>query len=187
MPDLLHEAKAAMRSLGLHPRKGWGQNFMIREAELSFVCGALSLEEGDTVLEIGPGLGFLTRHLLETPARVLAVDKDRTFVRFLKETYRIPGRLILLGHSMGGLAAVHWAAKFPDQLKALILSSMAVLKHAGQRQSPSLSGITRGSSAHQHGCSDLAPQPNFAPQRPQVLLVSTIRGFTRPGACCHFA
>lgn len=48
------------------------------------IAGLLELEKGDTVLEIGPGLGALTRHLLDHPVRLIAVEKDERFVQILK-------------------------------------------------------------------------------------------------------
>ncbi len=45
------------------------------------------------------------------------------FFKVLKEKHRQQGKVFLLGHSLGGLVAVHWALRFPDNLKALFLSS----------------------------------------------------------------
>ncbi|MBI3252060.1 MAG: ribosomal RNA small subunit methyltransferase A [Candidatus Omnitrophica bacterium] len=76
MPSLTQEAKAALGRLGVSPRKKFGQHFMIDEKALAFIADALSPEKGETVLEIGPGLGFLTRELLSRQAQVIAVEKD---------------------------------------------------------------------------------------------------------------
>ena len=46
-----------------------------------------------------------------------------SFVSFLEKNYGIGGKIILLGHSVGGLVAAHWAARCPGRLKALVLSS----------------------------------------------------------------
>lgn len=46
-----------------------------------------------------------------------------SFVRFLGEKFGLKTKVILLGHSLGGLTAVHWARRFPEKVKALILSS----------------------------------------------------------------
>ena len=62
--SLIQEAKSLLNQLGASSRKKMGQNFMVREDELSFIADAADLREGETVLEIGPGLGFLTRFLL---------------------------------------------------------------------------------------------------------------------------
>ena len=87
MTDLIQEAKAALRRLGAAPRKKMSQNFMIQEENLEAVAEALDLREGETVFEIGPGLGFLTRCLLKHRWRVIAIEKDAKFVTYLKEVF----------------------------------------------------------------------------------------------------
>ncbi len=88
MPDLGFETKALLKKLEAFPRKRMGQNFMVNDSVLSFIKGALCLKEGDRVLEIGPGLGFLTRHLLENGNEVLAVEKDILFTKHLEDTFK---------------------------------------------------------------------------------------------------
>lgn len=86
MTGLTQEARTLLRELGLAPRKAWGQHFMTNPKTLSFLADALSLKTGQAVLEIGPGLGFLTRHLLLTGAQVVAVEKDRRLSEFLSRS-----------------------------------------------------------------------------------------------------
>ncbi len=64
---------------------------MINEAALETVAGALTLEKGEKVLEIGPGLGFLTQKLLERGAEVWAIDKDPRFIAYLNEKMNVSG------------------------------------------------------------------------------------------------
>ena len=71
------------------PKKRLGQNFMTSERDLSRIAAALKLGPRETVLEIGPGTGALTRKLIETGACVLAVEKDRTLAAYLEQN--IPG------------------------------------------------------------------------------------------------
>ncbi len=88
LTGLIQKAKAALRRLGAAPRKKMGQHFMIREENLEAVAEALHLREGETVLEIGPGLGFLTRHLLKRQAQVVAVEKDKKYAEYLRRIFR---------------------------------------------------------------------------------------------------
>ena len=81
--SLTESAKAFLNQLNVSARKKLGQNFMVSENELSFIADAVDLGPGETVLEIGPGLGFLTRYLLEKKAHVLAVECDKIYTRFL--------------------------------------------------------------------------------------------------------
>ena len=85
MPNLLHEIKISLNKLETAPRKKMGQNFMISEETLRFIADALNAQKGETVLEIGPGLGALTGPLLEAGAEVWAVEKDARFVEILNQ------------------------------------------------------------------------------------------------------
>jgi 16S rRNA (adenine1518-N6/adenine1519-N6)-dimethyltransferase len=70
---------------GLRAKKSWGQNFLGDDDALGRIAGAVSLSPGEPVVELGPGLGHLTRHLLATGARVTAVERDRDMVAVLEE------------------------------------------------------------------------------------------------------
>jgi 16S rRNA (adenine1518-N6/adenine1519-N6)-dimethyltransferase len=74
-----------LQRYGLHPKKGLGQNFLVEEAALRRIVTAADLTESDTVLEIGPGLGALTRHLAVAAGRVVAVELDDRFIPVLRE------------------------------------------------------------------------------------------------------
>lgn len=60
---------------------------MISEGTLRFIADSLNIQKGETVLEIGPGLGFLTKELLERGANLLAVEQDRRFAQFLEKKF----------------------------------------------------------------------------------------------------
>lgn len=66
----------AIRLAGIHPKKGLGQNFLVDEVSLNLVATAIKLSRQDCVLEIGPGLGFLTTRLTAVAGRVIAVEAD---------------------------------------------------------------------------------------------------------------
>ena len=66
--------------------KSFGQNFLVDAAALSAIVGAAELTEDDTVLEIGPGLGVLTRELAARSGRVLSVELDERLLPVLVET-----------------------------------------------------------------------------------------------------
>lgn len=73
-----------LRRHGLSPKKSWGQNFLGDESTLDDIVEALELRADETVVELGPGLGHLTRALLKTGARVVAIERDRDMVAVLK-------------------------------------------------------------------------------------------------------
>jgi 16S rRNA (adenine1518-N6/adenine1519-N6)-dimethyltransferase len=69
-----------------HTKKRLGQNFLVDPEVLSRIAGALDLNESDCVIEIGPGLGFLTRFLSPYGCRILAIDLDRECVEELQKS-----------------------------------------------------------------------------------------------------
>ena len=73
-----------LKKYNLRPRKGLGQNFLTDSFHLAKIVEAAGLTNEDTVLEIGPGPGTLTRLLVEAVNRVIAVELDSNMVNLLK-------------------------------------------------------------------------------------------------------
>lgn len=72
----------------MKPKKQLGQNFLTSvPARIAIVEGG-EIQPTDTILEIGPGRGFLTKALLETGAHVIALEKDRDLIPILTETFK---------------------------------------------------------------------------------------------------
>lgn len=102
-----------LAQLGHQPKRFLGQNFLV---DGNIVRKSLDLAEvraGDTVVEVGPGLGTLTSALLEAGAAVWAVERDRTLYEHLAATLlpRFPAKLHLLegdamDHPLAGLTRV---------------------------------------------------------------------------------
>ena len=80
--------RTLLRSLGLRPQKGFGQNFLVDEAILGRIVHAADLQPSDLVIEVGPGLGHLTRHLAAHAGRVIAIEIDRGIVRALRRLFQ---------------------------------------------------------------------------------------------------
>lgn len=70
---------------GVEPDAGLGQNFLVRTAVLDREVSYAGVDAGDTVLEIGPGPGVLTRRLAEKAARVVCIEIDRRFAPALED------------------------------------------------------------------------------------------------------
>lgn len=68
-------------------KKSLGQNFLRSKVIVSRIAGAAKILPGETVLEIGPGKGILTKALLETGAKVVAVEMDRDLIPSLEEKF----------------------------------------------------------------------------------------------------
>jgi len=74
------DVKVLLRQFNLRPKKSLGQNFLVDEHALSNIVRAAEITPDDVVLEIGPGLGSLTRHLSDAARHVIAVEIDRTLL-----------------------------------------------------------------------------------------------------------
>lgn len=77
-------AEALLKHYGLRAHKGLGQNFLQDPLALEKIVSAAEIRPTDTVLEIGPGLGSLTRYLAIAAREVIAVELDRDLIPPLK-------------------------------------------------------------------------------------------------------
>lgn len=73
-----------LKKYGLRPHKGLGQNFLQDPIALEKIVAAAEIQPTDTVLEIGPGLGSLTRYLAASAKEVIAVELDQHLLPPLK-------------------------------------------------------------------------------------------------------
>lgn len=78
------ELKNLLEQLGTHPKKRFSQNFLIDGNVIRKIADLAQVQPGDEIVEIGPGPGALTEELLARGARVLSIEKDRTWADALK-------------------------------------------------------------------------------------------------------
>jgi 16S rRNA (adenine1518-N6/adenine1519-N6)-dimethyltransferase len=86
MGTLYEEVRAALRDSQLKPRKRLGQNFLVHERVIDSILRLLEPSPQDKILEIGPGLGFLTRSLVQIVAKVWAVEIDPLLVAWMQRS-----------------------------------------------------------------------------------------------------
>ncbi len=79
------EVAGLLRQSGLAPKKGLGQNFLADPAALRTVAAAAEISPESAVLEVGPGLGHLTRYLSRAARRVVAVELDGDLIPILRQ------------------------------------------------------------------------------------------------------
>jgi len=79
------EVRDVLQRLGMRADKRMGQHFLIDERVAHRQVEFAGIEPDETVLEIGPGLGVLTRLLAGKSQSVIAVEKDRRFCKYLEE------------------------------------------------------------------------------------------------------
>ena len=115
---LYEEVRAALRESEFRPRKRLGQNFLIHERVIESILRLLDLDPLDRVVEIGPGLGFLTRRLLERAAQVWAVEVDDALVNRLRQSGWAAGPKLHLIH--GDILAVPLEEILPERKLKLV-------------------------------------------------------------------
>jgi 16S rRNA (adenine1518-N6/adenine1519-N6)-dimethyltransferase len=93
----LSEMRQLLSEEGIQLTKSLGQNFLHDANQLRRIVKLAEVGTGDSVLEIGPGLGPLTEILLKNAGNVLAVEKDRRLVAFLERRFGDLGNFELVG------------------------------------------------------------------------------------------
>ena len=79
------QIKEQLRKYNIRPNKTMGQNFLINEDTLKKIIKAADLNKNDIILEVGPGLGVLTKELIKNSKKVITVEKDKQMIEVLKQ------------------------------------------------------------------------------------------------------
>lgn len=77
-----------MKHYGLHTKKSLGQNFLTDDNILRKIVEAASINPEVSVIEVGPGIGALTRHLAEAAKKVCALEIDQRLLPILNKTLK---------------------------------------------------------------------------------------------------
>ena len=96
----LSEIPGVLREIGVSPVRSLGQNFLHDQNLARWIVEQANLTANDYVVEIGPGLGALTEFALEKGARVLAIEKDKRLVDFLRRRFPNKNFEIVHGDAM---------------------------------------------------------------------------------------
>jgi len=93
---LLTQTRRRLRQFNLRARKGLGQHFLIDEEVLKLIISAAKLTATDIIMEIGPGLGMLTKELARQAGWVITVELDSKLVAILKQTLASFGNVTII-------------------------------------------------------------------------------------------
>ncbi len=107
------ETAELLEKLGHSPRKKLGQNFLVDSNIVRKSLELAEVREGDVVVEVGPGLGTLTGALLQSGARVYAVELDKRLHAFLEERFGANENFNLINAD----AVDYPLAALPDEIK----------------------------------------------------------------------
>lgn len=103
---------------GIKPQRSKGQNFLIEEKYYDEVVAAADLTKADKVLEVGPGLGFLTAKLAERAGQVTAVELDNKLAELLKirlKKEKITNVQVMSGNALDLQVGSHYAEVTRDK------------------------------------------------------------------------
>jgi len=113
----------------LRPNRDLGQNFLIVPDIIERNVERAELSEKDTVLEIGPGLGVLTKELAKRAGKVYAIERDKRIIEILRKEYSWPNVELIEGDAV----KVEWpefnkmVSNLPYQISSPV--TFKLLKH----------------------------------------------------------
>ena len=126
-----HWQRELLRAHGLRPKRALSQNFLLDETYLTRIADAAALPPACRVLEIGPGLGGLTRHLAARAGHVVAVEIDRQLAALLQERFRAQAHVRIVCQDF---LACRWAELWTDEAEPEAFVVVANLPyHAANR------------------------------------------------------
>jgi len=87
--NVLKETKFIMDKYHIKADKSLGQNFLVDDEAVSGIVDAAGISKEDLVIEIGPGLGTLTKELLEKAGKVICIELDKRMIEILQDRFSI--------------------------------------------------------------------------------------------------
>ena len=87
MDNLYIETKSIMKKYGIYANKSLGQNFLIDENVVESIVNSANITNEDLVIEIGPGLGTLTKELLKKAGKVICIELDTKMIKILQDRF----------------------------------------------------------------------------------------------------
>ena len=87
MENILEETKIIMKKYNIRANKSLGQNFLINSEVVENIVNSSEINKEDMVIEVGPGLGTLTKYLLEEAGKVLCIELDTKMIKILNDRF----------------------------------------------------------------------------------------------------
>lgn len=103
----------------IQPKRAFGQNFLIDESIIEKIINSLDVEDYETVLEIGPGLGALTIPLKKRAKRMIAVEADRDMASILSKELKDSENFTLINEPFE-----HWNHDGLDTTNLLVVGNL---------------------------------------------------------------
>ena len=100
MENILEETRFIMKKYNIRANKNLGQNFLINEEVVKNIVGCSNIEKEDLVIEIGPGLGTLTKYLLEKAGKVISIELDTKMLQILEDRFSLYDNFELINNDV---------------------------------------------------------------------------------------
>ena len=89
MESILEETRFIMKKYNIKANKSLGQNFLISQEVVEKIVDCSNITKNDLVIEIGPGLGTLTKYLLDKAGQVICIELDTKMLNILKDRFSL--------------------------------------------------------------------------------------------------
>lgn len=100
MNNIYDETKFILKKYGISANKSLGQNFLINDEVVQGIVDKAEISEDDLVIEIGPGLGTLTKELLEKAGKVIAIELDTRMIKILTDRFKLYSNFELINQDI---------------------------------------------------------------------------------------
>ena len=122
--SLYDDNKEIMRKYNIAPQKKYGQNFLIDDFALDKIIENADIKKDDLVIEIGPGLGNLTKRLCEKAGQVIAVEIDSNMVKILNTEYSYLKNLIILNEDIMKIDLKQLIEQFHEMICVKVVANL---------------------------------------------------------------
>ncbi len=89
MGNIVEETRYIMKKYNIKANKSLGQNFLISQNVVESIVESSNIGENDLVIEVGPGLGTLTKYLLEKAKKVICIELDKKMIKILEDRFKL--------------------------------------------------------------------------------------------------
>lgn len=89
MSSILEDTRFIMKKYNIKANKSLGQNFLINQNVVDTIIKSAEISKDDLVIEIGPGLGTLTKFLLEKAGKVICIELDKKMISILEDRFAL--------------------------------------------------------------------------------------------------
>ncbi len=98
--NLFEETRFVMNKYKVHAKKSLGQNFLIDDDVVDEIIENSEISKENLVIEIGPGLGTLTKRLLDSAGKVIAIELDESVLEILNDRFKLYNNFELINQDV---------------------------------------------------------------------------------------